>query len=243
MRKILLAAVAAFATTGAANAANVLFANFDADNGGVSQLNVQASTLTSFFPILNTGTVDLVHTGDGFGITCAGGPGGCIDLDGSSNNGGLIVSKLAYNFAAGQKVTLSFLISGNQRDLHQTDNWIGVLSFAAPTAISNVNYDAGCGATAGSNGVYASFGVDDALCATNKTTPFTLRTFSFVTQQAGSFRALFDDLTGADNVGAILDDVRLDIATVPEPAAWALMLAGFGLTGVGLRRKRALAAA
>lgn len=243
MRKVLLAGVAAFAMTGAANAANVLSANFDADNGGVSQLNVQMNTLAAFFPLVNTGTVDLVHTGDGFGITCAGGPGGCIDLDGSSNNGGLILSRLAYNFAAGQKVTLSFLISGNQRDLHQIDNWVGAISFAAPTAISNVSYDAGCGAAAGVNGVYANFGVGDALCATNGATPFTLRTFSFVTLQAGSLRAVFGDPLGADNVGAILDNVSLDIATVPEPAAWALMLAGFGVTGLGLRRKRALAPA
>lgn len=30
-------------------------------------------------------------------------------------------------------------------------------------------------------------------------------------------------------------------AVVPEPASWALMITGFGLTGVGLRRRRGLA--
>jgi len=43
------------------------------------------------------------------------------------------------------------------------------------------------------------------------------------------------------------DDIRLTLAdgdsAVPEPAAWAMMIAGFGLAGVALRRRRSLAAA
>jgi hypothetical protein len=31
------------------------------------------------------------------------------------------------------------------------------------------------------------------------------------------------------------------VATVPEPAAWALMIAGFGLAGAGLRRRKSIA--
>ncbi|OYQ31016.1 hypothetical protein CHU93_05855 [Sandarakinorhabdus cyanobacteriorum] len=34
----------------------------------------------------------------------------------------------------------------------------------------------------------------------------------------------------------------LTIATVPEPASWAMLIAGFGLTGATLRRRRAVAA-
>ncbi len=36
--------------------------------------------------------------------------------------------------------------------------------------------------------------------------------------------------------------VRLD-SPVPEPATWALMITGFGLAGIGLRRRRGVAAA
>lgn len=48
------------------------------------------------------------------------------------------------------------------------------------------------------------------------------------------------DLTGDDAV--LLDDVRL-AAGIPEPATWAVMLAGFGAAGAVLRgRRRGLAA-
>ncbi len=36
--------------------------------------------------------------------------------------------------------------------------------------------------------------------------------------------------------------VRLDTAAVPEPAAWALMISGFGLVGAAARRRRQVAA-
>lgn len=39
------------------------------------------------------------------------------------------------------------------------------------------------------------------------------------------------------NGGVFFDDVRVSGA-VPEPAAWSLMIAGFGLTGAALRRRR-----
>lgn len=38
------------------------------------------------------------------------------------------------------------------------------------------------------------------------------------------------------------DNFRIDVAAVPEPASWALMLSGFGLLGAALRRRRGVAA-
>ncbi|MBA3895889.1 MAG: PEPxxWA-CTERM sorting domain-containing protein [Sphingomonadaceae bacterium] len=35
---------------------------------------------------------------------------------------------------------------------------------------------------------------------------------------------------------------QIFITAVPEPASWAMMIAGFGMAGVALRRRRALAA-
>ena len=57
--------------------------------------------------------MDLVHSGD-FGITCFGGAGSCVDLDGSTNASGTLNS-VSFAFSAGQSVTLSWELSGNQR--------------------------------------------------------------------------------------------------------------------------------
>lgn len=59
------------------------------------------------------GTVDLISSG-GFGISCAGGSGKCVDLDGSTGNAGVLTSSLL-NLTAGN-YALSFDISGNQRN-------------------------------------------------------------------------------------------------------------------------------
>jgi len=42
----------------------------------------------------------------------------------------------------------------------------------------------------------------------------------------------------ADNGTWRLDDVSVTANGVPEPAGWALMIGGFALTGLGLRRRR-----
>lgn len=43
------------------------------------------------------------------------------------------------------------------------------------------------------------------------------------------------DSNSGDNAGSI----RFDVSIVPEPATWALLLAGFAMVGSGLRRRRA----
>lgn len=51
---------------------------------------------------------------------------------------------------------------------------------------------------------------------------------------------------GVNNAGSFYNDstgLALTFATVPEPAAWAMMLAGFGLLGGSMRRARRPAAA
>lgn len=39
--------------------------------------------------------------------------------------------------------------------------------------------------------------------------------------------------------GVILDNVRIALAPVPEPGTWAMLAAGLGLLGLGVRRRRA----
>ncbi len=49
-----------------------------------------------------------------------------------------------------------------------------------------------------------------------------------------------NEIYGANNGGVFLDNFSI---AAPEPAAWALMLVGFGGLGVALRRRRTLVAA
>lgn len=60
---------------------------------------------------------------------------------------------------------------------------------------------------------------------------------------AGGFNTLIDSagvrvVTGADRGFR----TYIDVSAVPEPAAWALLIAGFALSGMGMRRRRAHAA-
>jgi hypothetical protein len=62
----------------------------------------------------------------------------------------------------------------------------------------------------------------------------------------GTLNLYFWDENNFDNYGHISFDIKPRAAVdggVPEPAAWALMLTGFGAAGAMLRRKRATAAA
>ncbi len=56
----------------------------------------------------------------------------------------------------------------------------------------------------------------------------------------GGFQTVYSFSTAADNYTL---QFRTDLAgTVPEPASWALMIAGFGLVGAAMRRRHALGA-
>lgn len=105
-------ALAIFAVIGlvGTSQATVIFSdNFDAEPGGTT-LNYNSFANWD----VSGGTVDLIASG-GYGISCVGGTGKCVDLDGSTSNPGLLSTKTTFNLAAGS-YTLSFAISGNQRN-------------------------------------------------------------------------------------------------------------------------------
>ena len=63
---------------------------------------------------------------------------------------------------------------------------------------------------------------------------FSRYTFEFVALGSGTLLSFnVDPFT--TNVDGVLDNVT---AAVPEPATWAMMIAGFGLAGAALRRRR-----
>ena len=66
--------------------------------------------------------------------------------------------------------------------------------------------------------------------------------FSGAAWDTGTLTLFYWDTFTADNSGSVAADVIVRSATVPEPASWAVMIAGFGLGGAVLRRRRAMLA-
>ena len=79
--------------------------------------------------------------------------------------------------------------------------------------------------------------------------PITLRsTLAFTTNLSAGSHILSLQATrlfapGRGVTSQYFDNVSFDVAAVPEPATWALMIVGFGMTGASLRRHRRVIAA
>jgi PEP-CTERM motif len=232
MRNLFIGLSASLAFIAPAQASVVFTDNFNAENGGNTALNY-----TSFanFASSGGGFVDLVKTGD-FGIACAGGSGACVDLDGSPGPGQL-TSIASFSFNAGDTIRLSYSLSGNQR-VGGPDQWYSGFSFGSSTTLNGYGFNYfGSDITVG-NFVTTSINTSTATVLGNG---FTTKSLFFTAGNAGSLK-FFIGTNSADNIGPILDNVSLDIgAAVPEPATWAMMILGFGVIGMSLRRRGAAA--
>lgn len=62
----------------------------------------------------SNGTVDIIAHGFA-GLPCLGGAGECVDLDGSSNDAGVLTSNTVFNLTAGNTYVLTYYLAGNQR--------------------------------------------------------------------------------------------------------------------------------
>ena len=235
MRKTLFATALLFslALAAPASATIVLSDNFDGENAGASQLNY-----TGFANWASTGGafVDLVATPD-FGITCAGGSGSCVDLDGSPGPGE-IQTLASFAFNAGDLVSFSYDFSGSQRGTTE-DFSFGFRSQGGSIDYNNVQLMTDLfGNQSFGNFSQTNLSLFGTLFPSN--TPFGNVTFSFTAGNAGSFKTFLASAS-SDNVGILIDNVSIDITAVPEPASWAMMIAGFGLVGSAMRRRKPLA--
>lgn len=226
------AAVAATALLlSAPGAATVFLDDFDSENGGGSALNY-----TGFAGWTVGGNVDLVRSGD-FGIACAG---LCVDLDGSGGPGA-IRTRRSFDFMPGDFVSIAFDVGGSQRSL-AVDNFFLRLLFDGFASI-NIGNSIGTGGLSGLTVPVPSFFIPPTFTVNRGIAgdrSFETWSYGFTALQAGSLRFEFGT-TSADAVGPLLDTVRIGVgAVVPEPATWAMLIAGFATVGAALRRRRAM---
>ena len=210
--------------------------DFDNENGGATGLNYASFANWS----VTAGSVDIVASGYD-GINCFGGVGSCVNLGGSAHQNGTLTSN-SFSFAAGDLVTFSFEMSGDQRTADLDGFSIGLV-FGGPTDYANYTVDWGLGPD--NLGDYFNIGGTWGLGSLPGSAPFVLRSISFTALTQGSFQAVIGS-QGLDDEGPIIDNVSISIGgpATPEPSTWAMMLAGFaGLGAIAHQRSRRAASA
>jgi hypothetical protein len=131
-----------------------------------------------------------------------------VDMDGSTSNAGKMTSKTVFTFTPGVVYHLQFDLAGNQRNDSAETVTVQVV-------LGNVFSE--------------SFSLP-------RTAPFTtyVRTFTVSAPQSGT---LTFEGAGGDNIGMLLDDVKLT-AAIPVPGALGLGVLGLGLAAAVRRRIR-----
>jgi hypothetical protein len=190
--------------TSSAQAGVILFQDaFDSD------LATSALNFTNFTNwTVGNGTVDFIRMPNEWGITCVT---GCVDMDGSTGNGGRLTTKNTFNILAEHTYRISADVSGNQRT----------------GSMENLNF--------GFSGLFNSQNINPGSLFSNY--GFTFSGVSF----AGSlfFETFSNDNIGAivDNVA--FECVTCEVPTVPEPGIALLLI--IGLAGLGIARSRTTA--
>lgn len=191
-----------------------------------------------------TGLVDL-HTpngGIGFGVRTCAGPdpaGRCLDLAG--RNAGAIISQ-PITFIANKPVTVSFDVSGSQRD-ELADVFSTSAVFGSPVPLASSESLAG--PTVFTDEVVSRFlsGGPAYQVTLAANAPFVRYAYTFIPTVDGSFQIRFGTPTLSSR-GPLLDNVLVTqtVDAVPEPATWSMLIAGFGIIGAASRGARRVCA-
>ncbi|HIK06056.1 MAG TPA: PEP-CTERM sorting domain-containing protein [Trichormus sp. M33_DOE_039] len=187
-------------TSSSAKAAVLIQDNFDVETLGLNYNSFANWNVTD-------GTVDLIGNPNFFDLIP--GNGRYVDLDGSTANSGILASKTAFNFNAGDVVNLVFDLAGNRRD-GQSDSVTVSLG-----SLFNETF------TLASNQGFTTF------TRTINVTSATTANLAFAGAGGDNIGLLLDDV--------ILESTAP--TSVPEPAS-ILGLLAFGALGIGSLSQR-----
>jgi len=148
------------------------------------------------------GSVDLIAQGQ-FGLSCFGNSGKCLDMDGGTTMAGRLETRVAYDLAPGP-YSLSFALSGNQR---------GGAADSITVSLGNT-----------AQSLYSeTFNLASSA-------PWQVITRSINVPARTSAKLVFDHAGGfstSDNVGILLDEVKLSSAATSASAAAPATSPGF----------------
>ncbi len=185
--------------------------DFNSENLGTGW----AGNYTSFSNwIVTDGYVDLAGYGS-WDFLGTGSPYGVyVDLDGSNNKAGTLRSRTDFILAPGT-LLLQFDLAGSQRGEYENyrDNKVNVKlgTLYDETFTPNAN---------------------DLFTTYSRYINIVTATNAYLI-----FQNMPDGTYDGDNIGALLDNVKLTVTTIPEPAT--LMMFGLGLLGVaGVSRRK-----
>lgn len=190
MKKFLISLALTAAAAVPVQASTVFSDNFDS--------NTLATNSVPAGWTVTAGTVDVIGAPAFFDLVP--GNGRYIDLDGSTNDAGLL--SMSFSSLAAGTYTLTFDLAGSHRGTAES--------------------------------VTVSFGGTSQLYALASNDGFT--TFSLTAMPVAGNLTLSFQNAGGDNVGALLDNVK--ITAVPEPESGAMLLAGLAALGAVARRRR-----